>query len=189
MKFPAVLDCEKEILPYINAEIAAKVSKGYLRNGDLILADTAEDVIVGKAIEQGAMQELLTGKRRLPGFCDLWREYRVGDIGVFYSGLNGKCKADFGVGGARYITFMNIQENTMIDINKLEKIRVLENELQNAVEKDDLFFNTSSETPQVVGMCATLTKDLKSTYLNSFCFGFKANRARDVSSVFVLLFQ
>lgn len=275
VKFPAVLDCEKEILPYINAEIAAKVSKGYLRNGDLILADTAEDVIVGKAVEvigigeskvvsglhtipcrpkdaemfapkwlgyfinhsmyhdqlipyitgikvssvsknvisgtiiavpkreeqaeiasvlsdmdiliedlekliakkkaikQGAMQELLTGKRRLPGFCDLWREYRVGDIGVFYSGLNGKCKADFGVGGARYITFMNILENTMIDINKLEKVRVLENELQNAVEKDDLFFNTSSETPQEVGMCATLTKDLKNTYLNSFCFGLR----------------
>lgn len=32
-----------------------------------------------KAIKQGAMQELLTGKKRLPGFCDEWKEVRIGE--------------------------------------------------------------------------------------------------------------
>ena len=51
VKFPAVLDCAAEGLPYINKENAAKASKGFLRDGDLIMADTAEDVIVGKSTE------------------------------------------------------------------------------------------------------------------------------------------
>ena len=33
-----------------------------------------------KAIKQGAMQELLTGKKRLPGFTGEWRESTLGDL-------------------------------------------------------------------------------------------------------------
>ena len=51
VKFPAVLDCSAEGLPYINKENVPKASKGFLRDGDLIMADTAEDVIVGKSTE------------------------------------------------------------------------------------------------------------------------------------------
>lgn len=51
VKYPAVLDCSAEGLPYINKENVAKASKGFLRDGDLIMADTAEDVIVGKSTE------------------------------------------------------------------------------------------------------------------------------------------
>lgn len=51
VKFPAVLDCSTEGLPYINKENVSKASKGFLRDGDLIMADTAEDVIVGKSTE------------------------------------------------------------------------------------------------------------------------------------------
>ncbi len=51
VKHPAVLDCSVEGLPYINKENAVKASKGFLRDGDLIMADTAEDVIVGKSTE------------------------------------------------------------------------------------------------------------------------------------------
>lgn len=44
-----------------------------------------------KAIKQGAMQELLTGKKRLPGFSGEWNEGRIGDYcqcirGVSYNG-------------------------------------------------------------------------------------------------------
>lgn len=35
-----------------------------------------------RLIKQGAMQELLTGKKRLPGFAGEWVEKRLGDIGV-----------------------------------------------------------------------------------------------------------
>ena len=39
-----------------------------------------------KAIKQGAMQELLTGKKRLPGFDEEWRTYKLGELGSFDKG-------------------------------------------------------------------------------------------------------
>ena len=39
-----------------------------------------------KAIKQGAMQELLTGKRRLPGFSEKWEEKPISFFGNFISG-------------------------------------------------------------------------------------------------------
>lgn len=39
-----------------------------------------------KNIKQGAMQELLTGKKRLQGFAEKWETKTLGKIGAFYSG-------------------------------------------------------------------------------------------------------
>lgn len=119
----------------------------------------------------GAMQSLLSGKIRISD--SLWEKYLIEDIGDFYSGLTGKSKDDFGKGNARYITFLNVLNNTVIDISKLESVQVNEDEYQNEVLKGDLFFNTSSETPEEVGMCAVLMDSIRNTYLNSFCFGFR----------------
>jgi hypothetical protein len=119
----------------------------------------------------GTMQSLLSGKIRISD--SLWEKYVIGDIGDFYSGLTGKQKDDFGKGNARYITFLNVLNNTVIDISKLESVQVNEDEYQNEVLKGDLFFNTSSETPEEVGMCAVLMDSIRNTYLNSFCFGFR----------------
>jgi type I restriction enzyme S subunit len=94
-------------------------------------------------------------------------------LGYCYSGLTGKSGKDFGAGKARYITFLNVLSNIVIDPSMLENVRIDDNEAQNNVIKDDLFFNTSSETPEEVGMCATLLHKLPNTYLNSFCFGFR----------------
>ena len=55
----------------------------------------------------------------------------------------------------------------------MERVNIEWGEGQNEVRKGDLFFNTSSETPEEVGICATLKHDLKDVYLNSFCFGFR----------------
>ena len=119
----------------------------------------------------GTMQSLLSGKIRISD--SLWEKYVIGDIGDFYSGLTGKSKDDFGKGNARYITFLNVLNNTVIDTSKLESVQVNEDEYQNEVLKGDLFFNTSSETPEEVGMCAVLMDSIRNTYLNSFCFGFR----------------
>ncbi|MDR1195552.1 MAG: restriction endonuclease subunit S, partial [Endomicrobium sp.] len=126
-----------------------------------------------KAIKQGAMQNLLTGKIRLAGFKEKWIDCEIGKIGKFYSGLTGKRAEDFGKGNARYITFLNVLTNVAIKTNILGRVNIGRNEQQNAVQKGDLFFNTSSETPEEVGMCAVLQDDLKDTYLNSFCFGYR----------------
>lgn len=140
---------------------------------DALITNLEKLIAKKKAIKQGSMQELLTGNKRLSGFIDPWAKHMVKDLGVFYSGLSGKGKSDFGCGTAHYITFLNVLTNTKININALERVRVSEGESQNTVKKGDLFFNTSSETPEEVGMCAALLDDVENTYLNSFCFGLR----------------
>ena len=68
VKFPEVLDCTTEGLPYINAENTTKASKGFLRDGDVIMADTAEDVIVGKSTEVIGIgeQKVVSGLHTIP---------------------------------------------------------------------------------------------------------------------------
>lgn len=126
-----------------------------------------------KQIKQGAMQELLTGKKRLAGFSGEWEVKRLGELGVTYSGLSGKKKEDFNNGNSYYITFLNVLNNPVIDLKQVEKVRVSKWENQNLVRKGDIFFNTSSETPEEVGMCSVLMEDKPNLYLNSFCFGYR----------------
>lgn len=110
---------------------------------------------------------------RFKGFEGEWNKAVVGKIGYTYSGLSGKSKDDFGTGNAQFITFMNVLNNAQIDTSILDFVEVRISEHQNEVRKGDLFFNTSSETPEEVGMCAVLKEDVNNVYLNSFCFGFR----------------
>lgn len=144
-----------------------------LSDMDELIASLEKLIAKKKAVKQGAMQELLTGKCRLPGFSGEWEDNKIGKMGFFYNGLSGKKKDDFGHGKARYITFLNVLSNVIIDLQELEYVEVEQEELQNQVNKGDLFFNTSSETPEEVGMCAALMTDVANIYLNSFCFGFR----------------
>ena len=48
---------------------------------DALIANLEKLIAKKKAIKQGAMQELLTGKRRLPGFCGEWKETVIGQNG------------------------------------------------------------------------------------------------------------
>ena len=43
-----------------------------------------------RAIKQAAMQQLLTGKTRLPGFSGEWETTSMGRIGSTYGGLSGR---------------------------------------------------------------------------------------------------
>lgn len=136
-------------------------------------------------IKQGAMQKLLTGKKRLLGFTEKWQGFSIGELGETYNGITGKSAKDFGHGKAKYITFLNVLANTRINTTLLEDVDINNNEKQNAVKCGDLFFNTSSETPEEVGMCSAITQDVDNTYLNSFCFGFRLYNMKTVSPLFL----
>lgn len=138
------------------------------------------DTLIAKkqSIKQGAMQQLLTCKKRLQGFCSPWVEKKLGELGVTYNGLTGKTKEDFGRGTSQYVTFLNILCNPIIKENLFELVNVKPSEHQNKVKKGDLFFNTSSETPDEVGICSYSLTEIDNLYLNSFCFGFRLKDAQ-----------
>ncbi|MFY7866931.1 restriction endonuclease subunit S, partial [Roseateles sp.] len=141
-----------------------------------------------RQIKQGAMQELLTGKRRLPGFHKRWSEVRLGEVGRTYGGLTGKSKADFGHGASKYITFMNVMTNVRTSAKLVESVQVGPSESQNMVQPGDLLFNGSSETPEEVALCSWVENCDAGVFLNSFCFGFRPFVANRLSGLFMAYF-
>ena len=108
---------------------------------------------------------------RFKGFEEDWEQRKLGEIGTTYSGLSGKTKDDFGHGQASFITYMNVYSNPVSRCDMVEPIEI--DNRQNEVEIGDVFFTTSSETPEEVGMTSVLTEKRGTIYLNSFCFGFR----------------
>ena len=51
VKYTDVINVDDEIIPFVSNASESKVRCGMLRTGDVIIADTAEDATVGKAIE------------------------------------------------------------------------------------------------------------------------------------------
>ena len=114
---------------------------------------------------------------RFKGFSDAWEQRKLGDVGETYTGLSGKTKADFGHGQARFITYMNVFSNPISNPEMTEPIEI--DPKQNEVEVGDVFFTTSSETPEEVGMSSVLLEKRGKIYLNSFCFGFRPTEKID----------
>ena len=104
-------------------------------------------------------------------FIHAWEQRKLGEVGITYTGLSGKSKEDFGHGEGKFITYMNIFSNAISDSDMVEPIEI--DTKQNEVKKGDVFFTTSSETPEEVGMSSVLLEDCENTYLNSFCFGYR----------------
>ena len=104
-------------------------------------------------------------------FVHAWEQRKLGEIGTTYTGLSGKSKEDFGHGEGKFITYMNVFSNVISDSDMVEPIEI--DNKQNEVKKGDVFFTTSSETPEEVGMSSVLLEDCDNTYLNSFCFGYR----------------
>ena len=106
-----------------------------------------------------------------------WEQRKLGDVGETYTGLSGKTKADFGHGQARFVTYMNVFSNPISNPEMTEPIEI--DLKQNEVEVGDVFFTTSSETPEEVGMSSVLLEKRGKIYLNSFCFGFRPTEKID----------
>ncbi|GAA8518855.1 restriction endonuclease subunit S [Helicobacter pylori] len=157
-------------LPPLNEQIAIA---NILSDVDHYLYSLDALILKKESVKKALSFELLSQRKRLKGFNQVWQKVRLGDIGITISGLTGKTKQDFINGNAKYITFLNVLNNVIIDTSILENVKIYPNEKQNSFKKYDLFFNTSSETPKEVGMCAVLLDDIDQVFLNSFCFGFR----------------
>ena len=115
---------------------------------------------------------------RFPEFSREWKNTSLGKIGKTFNGLTGKSGADFGR-GFPFITYKSIFDDSKIDISRVEYVEITDverkKETQNEVQYGDIFFTTSSETPDEVGMSSVLLDEIKDCYLNSFCFGYRLN--------------
>ena len=106
-------------------------------------------------------------------------------MGSTFTGLSGKTKEDFGHGDAKFITYMNVFSNPIADLQMTETVEI--DSKQNCVKAGDVFFTTSSETPEEVGMSCVMPENAENTYLNSFCFGYRPTEKFDLNYIAYVL--
>lgn len=95
-------------------EIAAAISEADA------LIDSLEQLLTKKRqIKQGAMQELLTGKRRLPGFHDAWAPRSMADLFEFSGGYSAS-RDQLGDVGACYLHYgdIHLSSKSYIDLDR-----------------------------------------------------------------------
>mgnify|MGYP000161234700 CR=1 FL=1 len=137
-----------------------------------------------KMMKKSMLQKMFPKKNQLypevrfPEFTDAWEQRKLGEMGSTFTGLSGKNKEDFGHGEAKFITYMNVFSNPVANLEMTESVEI--DTKQNSVKKGDVFFTTSSETPEEVGMSCVMPENKENIYLNSFCFGYRPTEKFDL---------
>ena len=148
----------------------AKLNANIMMSIDLTVPSFNEQVELGRMFYE--LDNLITlHHRKYTYIFYSWEQRKLGEIGNTFTGLSGKTKEDFGHGEAKFVTYMNVFSNPIAQLNKTEPIEI--DNKQNQVEYGDVFFTTSSETPDEVGMSSVWLENKGNIYLNSFCFGFR----------------
>jgi len=114
-----------------------------------------------KAIKQGAMQELLTGKKRLQGYSGKWEMFLLGDIGTISgSGVDKKIMSD--EQPITLLNYTNVYHQISISRKDLthEVTASLEKIKKCSVSKGDVFLTPTSETPEDIALSAVAIEDM-----------------------------
>lgn len=111
-----------------------------------------------KAIKQGAMQELLTGKRRLPGFSGVWYETTIGEHCSVFDGTHQT--PQYTISG---IPFYSVENVTANDFHNTKFVAIEEHKRLTAkfrIEKGDILMTRIGS----IGKCKYVDWDVNASF-------------------------
>lgn len=110
--------------------------------------------------KKGLMQQLLTGKKRLPGFSSEWEEVKLWEIGTFFKGA-GVPKDEISSSGAyKCLTYGDIYTKYNTQIKDVKCFISQETaKISKKIEYGDICFASSGETLKDIGKCAVFVDD------------------------------
>jgi len=123
-----------------------------LGDADALIESLEQFIVKKRHLKQGAMQELLTAKKRLPGFSAEWKIKSLADLFAFSGGLSasreqlsteGHCYLHYGDIHMSKKTFIDVRAEHQ-DIPKL-KIPLNEVSLTSVLDDGDVVFVDASE--------------------------------------------
>ena len=112
-------------------------------------------------LKQAAMQQLLTGQTRLPGFHGEWEVKRLGDVGKFLKG-SGVTKDQTRSGTLACVRYGELytQHNDVVrDFHSWISPVVAATAVR--LEQGDILFAGSGETKEEIGKCAAFVSDVE----------------------------
>ncbi len=124
--------------------------------------ETVEKLIANaKEQKKALMQQLLTGKKRLPGFSGEWEEKKLGDLGVFRKGkgIPRSILVENGIPCVRYGEIYTHHDYIVREFHSfIPREHISETEL---IKKGDVLFTCSGETSEEIGKCVVYQDNLE----------------------------
>ena len=126
---------------------------------DDLLAALEKLIAKKQAVKQAAMQQLLTGKTRLPGFSGEWEIKQLGTLGLFSKGREVKREdiASTGFPCIRYGELYTRYED--YTLNAVARIPSSVARVALPIKTGDLLFAGSGETSEEIGRCVAYLGD------------------------------
>ena len=83
IKYGEVIDAEREQIPYVNDNVKLDIKNALLKDGDIVIADAAEDSTVGKCVEISGCnnQKIVSGLHTIP--CRTKKVFEKGYLGYY----------------------------------------------------------------------------------------------------------
>ena len=130
-----------------------------LSDVDALLGGLDRLIAKKRDLKQAAMQQLLTGQTRLPGFRGEWEVKRLGDVGTFLKG-SGVKKDEAESGGLPCIRYGEIYTHHN-DYIRIFKSWISPDVAATAtrLRQGDLLFAGSGETKEEIGKCVAFVND------------------------------
>jgi len=132
-----------------------------LSDVDALLAKLDQLIAKKRDLKQAAMQQLLTGQTRLPGFCEKWEVKRLGELGKLLKG-NGIRKDEAQSGDLPCVRYGEIYTHHS-DYVKAYNSWISEDVAATAtpLKQGDLLFAGSGETKEEIGKCVAFIENIR----------------------------
>jgi type I restriction enzyme S subunit len=132
-----------------------------LSDADALLDGLDRLIAKKRNLKQAAMQQLLTGKTRLPGFSGKWEVKRLGELGAFFKG-SGVKKDQAQSGELRCVRYGEIythHHNYVRSFNSWISPTVAATAVP--LRRGDILFAASGETKEEIGKCVAIHLDVE----------------------------
>ena len=164
-----------------------------LSDVDALLAALDRLLAKQRDLKQAAMQQLLTGQTRLPGFTGKWETKRLGEVGTCIRGVSYQGDSDLSshdtASTKRLLRSNNVQDSTIVisDVQFVNAARVSEKQI---LRKDDILICMANGSKALVGKAGLFSLDDGYVYTFGAFMGCFRNNSDAANSAFVFyLFQ
>ena len=99
--------------------------------------------------------------------------YKIGELFNSFSGMSKVSKKWADEGNCKFIDYLNVYNNTDVDVSKLQNATV-ESFKQNSLQKGDILLTSASETPRECAISAVIREEIADgTFLDDHLFGIR----------------
>lgn len=153
--------CSKILIALPKSKSAQTAIATALSDTDALIESLEKLIAKKRSIKQGAMQELLTGRKRLAGFNRKWETKKVREIGeIAGSGVDKKVRLD--EVPVRLVNYLDVYHRDFIYSNELYHwvTAPIAQALRCEVKEGDIFFTPSSEMRYDIAISAIAMENI-----------------------------